>query len=125
MIVFQRGNSKNGFDNSRPNTRSRISSHRHRRSNPESMLTVHSPRNYWASIPADPSNDSERWRVRELIAYLIEFHRREHRPMWWNLFNRLEMTEEELFDDKDCLAGLIRTSRQPEPLKRSLLFEYS
>ena len=60
------------------------------------MLTVHSPRNYWASIPADPSNDSERWRVRELIAYLIEFHRREHRPMWWNLFNRLEMTEEEL-----------------------------
>src|SRR5207247_7299702 len=42
-----------------------------------------------------------------------------------SLFNRLEMTEEELFDDKDCLAGLIRTSRQPEPIKRSLLFEYS
>ncbi len=77
-----------------------------------------------ASIPPDRSNDPERWRVQELIAYLIEFHRREDRPMWWNIFNRLEMTEEELFDDKDCLAGLTRTSRRPETIKRSLLFEY-
>jgi uncharacterized protein len=45
--------------------------------------------------------------------------------MWWNMFHRLEMTEEELFDDKDCLAGLVRTSRPPEPIKRSFLFEYS
>jgi uncharacterized protein len=91
----------------------------------ETDVTNTLAKNLLASIPSDRSSDAERWRVQELIAYLIEFHRREDRPTWWTLFNRLEMAEEELFDDKDCLAGLTRTSRPPEPIKRSLLFEYN
>ena len=40
---------------------------------------------------------------------LLEFHRREAKPIWWRMFDRHEMTEEELIDDPDCLGGLVRT----------------
>jgi predicted RecB family nuclease len=40
------------------------------------------------------------------MAYSLEFHRREGKPVWWRLFDWLEKTEAELFDDLDCLAGL-------------------
>jgi len=34
------------------------------------------------------------------------------------------MSEAELYDDPDCLAGLVRAHKPPEPVKRSLLHEY-
>src|SRR3989441_485825 len=77
-----------------------------------------------ASIPLDRSNNFERWRVRELLAWLVEFYRRENRPVWWAMFDRHEMTEDELYDDADCLARLVRTNRPAEPIKKSRLFEY-
>jgi uncharacterized protein len=58
------------------------------------------------------------------IAHLVEFHRRERKPAWWRYFERLAMSETELYDDPDCLAGLVRTDTPPEPVKRSLLYEY-
>ena len=77
-----------------------------------------------ASIPLDRSNNFEHWRVRELLAWLVEFYRRENRPVWWAMFDRHEMTEDELYDDADCLARLVRTNRPAEPIKKSTLFEY-
>jgi len=77
-----------------------------------------------ASIPLDRSNNCEGWRVRELLAWLVEFYRRENRPVWWAMFDRHEMTEDELYDDADCLARLVRTNRPAEPIKKSRLFEY-
>ena len=50
-------------------------------------------------------------RLDQLVGWLVEFHRREEKPMWWRMFDRHEMTVEELFDDRDCLAGLTRTER--------------
>jgi hypothetical protein len=60
----------------------------------------------------------ERW----LAAQLLEYHRREDRPVWWQYFRRLESTEEELRDwDTEAIAGLEPTDDPPEPVKRSLV----
>jgi len=77
-----------------------------------------------AQIPEDRHTVSERWRVHELLAWLLEFHRREAKPIWWRMFDRHEMTEQELIDDPDCLGGLARTGKAPAPVKRSVCYEY-
>jgi predicted RecB family nuclease len=78
-----------------------------------------------ANIPSNvPQNEVEKWRVHELLAWLLEFHRREQKPLWWAYFERISMTDFELVDEPDCLGMLVRTETPPEPVKRSVLFEY-
>ncbi len=62
--------------------------------------------------------------IHELLAHLLEFHWREERPVYWAMFDRAEMTDEELFDDINCLGNLNRTSSPVTPFLRSLLYEY-
>ncbi|WP_420820762.1 AAA domain-containing protein [Rhizobium tubonense] len=50
----------------------------------------------------------------ELLAHSLEFHEREAKPMWWKYFDRVAMTDVELYDDPDCLAGLVRTETPPQ-----------
>ena len=59
----------------------------------------------------------------EMIAHLIEFHRRDNKPLWWSFFERANMTEEELYDDIACLSGLILTGI-PTQEKRSWIATY-
>jgi predicted RecB family nuclease len=40
------------------------------------------------------------------LADLVDFHRREQKPMWWRMFDRAKATPEELRDDPACLEGL-------------------
>ena len=41
-----------------------------------------------------------------VLADLIDFHRREEKPMWWRMFDRAEATPEELRDDPGCIEGV-------------------
>ena len=60
---------------------------------------------------------SARW----LAGELLEYHRREARPGWWWHFERLDhMTEEELLDDAEAIAGLAPVGG-PVADKRSLV----
>ncbi|HTF41563.1 MAG TPA: TM0106 family RecB-like putative nuclease [Propionibacteriaceae bacterium] len=68
--------------------------------------------------------DPERKRVTQLVGWLLNYHRREEKPMWWRYFDRLQASEEELFNDADCLAGLARTVTPATREKRSLVAEY-
>jgi predicted RecB family nuclease len=79
-----------------------------------------------AEVPVERGDDTEKWRVHELLAHLLEFHRREHKPSWWFLFERSGMTEQELIEDPDSLGGLERTRKAPEltATKRSLRYEF-
>ena len=77
-----------------------------------------------ARVPADESSKTEYWRVFELLAHLLEFHRREQKSLYRLKFERLEMTEQELQEDKDCLGGVERTAKPPVPVKRSFLYEF-
>lgn len=77
-----------------------------------------------SSIPADRSANHEHWRIVELLAYLLGFHRREGKVVWWELFDRACLSEEELLADSDCIAFARRSSKPPQEHKRSLLYEY-
>ena len=37
---------------------------------------------------------------------LLDFHRREEKPMWWRMFDRAKATAEELQDDAGCIQGV-------------------
>lgn len=81
-----------------------------------------------ASIPAseaERARDPERWRLQELLAQLVEFHPREARPVWWELFELAALREDERFEQLACLAGLRRTPRAPFAIRQSLGFEYA
>lgn len=78
-----------------------------------------------AAIPAEQSADAERWRIQSLLADLLEFHRREDKPRHWARYDRAAMTDEERYDDLECLAGLRRTKLAPLVIKRSTGYEYA
>ncbi len=40
------------------------------------------------------------------LADLVDFHRREEKPMWWRLFDRAEADPETLRDDAGCIQGV-------------------
>ncbi|MGH7961031.1 MAG: AAA domain-containing protein, partial [Candidatus Binatia bacterium] len=67
----------------------------------------------------------EHWRLHTLFAHVVEFHRREEKPLWWALFDRHAMTEEELTGDLHCLGGLRRSPTPPEKIKQSSGFWYT
>ena len=76
--------------------------------------------------PAGPAGELDR--ISELLAFLLEFHRREEKPIWWRRFDREEMEERGLIDDPECLGGLVRTAKPPQRLpkpKQSTAYEYS
>ena len=57
------------------------------------------------------------------LADLIEFHRREQKPVWWRMFDRAAAAPEELRDDPGCIAG-VEAIGQPFSEKKSLIQEY-
>jgi predicted RecB family nuclease len=42
----------------------------------------------------------------ELLALLLDYHRREAKPIWWQFFRRLDMTIPELINDAEAIGGL-------------------
>lgn len=73
--------------------------------------------------------DRERWRLPEMLGYLVEFHRREDKPAWWRLFDRDAAAArgefEALVDDLDCIGDLRRNHKKPDVvIDRSMGFWY-
>ena len=63
--------------------------------------------------------------LQELTYQLLDFHRRSTKPEWWAMFSRMEMAEEELLDDGECLAGLAPDpASPPRQEKRSIVHTY-
>ena len=61
------------------------------------------------------------------LAWVLEFHWREVKPIFWRLFEKLGLSHIELIDDLDCLAYCHRTERKPfKPTSRThnLAYEY-
>jgi len=76
------------------------------------------------SLPADRTQ----WTVgdrAELTYQLLDFHRRADKPGWWELYARMDMTEDELLEDAECLAALeLDPHKPPELIKRSTVYSY-
>ncbi|MCC2643540.1 MAG: uncharacterized protein K0S45_3953, partial [Nitrospira sp.] len=61
--------------------------------------------------------------VSVVLADVIDFHRREEKPMWWRMFDRAEATIEALRDDPACIEG-VQAIGAPVPDKQSLVQAY-
>jgi len=77
------------------------------------------------SLPSDDTLWDEQAQVRQLIFQLLDFHRRAAKPEWWEMFKRDDMSREELLQDVESLAGLVRTDAPPIPDKKSFLYQYA
>jgi len=74
---------------------------------------------------AERETDSERERITRLLGWLVQFHRREEKPAWWQYFEWHDKTAEELCEEFDCLGDLKRTDTPPGKVDRSVLLEYA
>jgi RecB family nuclease, putative, TM0106 family len=73
---------------------------------------------------AELEPNAEKQRITRLLAWLLEFHRRAEKPWWWKHFEQLDAEESELYDDTECLAGLVRTETPSRVIKKSTGHEY-
>ena len=67
-----------------------------------------------ADLPDDPNELSEDERPRYLAAHLLEYHRREAKPVWWAFFDRLGKSPAELVDDAEAIGELEPEGSEPE-----------
>lgn len=58
------------------------------------------------------------------LADLLEFHRREAKPVHWAMFDRQYRPEEDLIDDAECLGGLHDVGVAPAPIKQSFVYTF-
>ena len=65
------------------------------------------------------AEENARW----LLAQSLSWHRREAKADWWAYFQRLEMTDEELFEDRESIAGLEFVAEVDWP-KKSVVRRY-
>ncbi len=72
-----------------------------------------------AALLAGVSEGEPPW----LLAQLLDYHRREGRPQWWEYFHHLSLDEEELLDDGDTIGGL-ELRGEPVQVKRSLEYTF-
>ncbi|MCC7123460.1 MAG: TM0106 family RecB-like putative nuclease [Acidobacteria bacterium] len=61
----------------------------------------------WAHEPAEEDGP----RQLRTLAYLIDWHRREENAEWWEYFRLKELPAEDLFDERDAIAGLAFVKR--------------
>ena len=60
----------------------------------------------------------------ETIKNLVGFHRREQKPEWWEMFDRMEKTHDELEDDPECIGQCVLQSPKPEKIEKGYIFTY-
>jgi predicted RecB family nuclease len=59
-----------------------------------------------AGVPNDPAERSEEQAARWLLAALVDWHRRDAKPGWWEYFRLRRLSLEDLFGESAALAGL-------------------
>lgn len=59
-----------------------------------------------ADVPEDPALQTPEQRARRLLADLLDWHRRESKPAWWEYFRQKELLPEERLDDRVAIGEL-------------------
>ncbi|MBR9883425.1 MAG: TM0106 family RecB-like putative nuclease [Oceanospirillales bacterium] len=57
-------------------------------------------------VPIDPDERTDEQQARWILAYLLEWHRREERAIWWEYFRLSDLTADELLHERAALSGL-------------------
>jgi predicted RecB family nuclease len=78
-------------------------------------------------LPAETKDRSEEQAARWLLAHALDWHRREDKVRWWEYFRMRELPEEELYDEKESVAGLSHRQRMPKatPKERAPVDQYT
>ena len=72
-------------------------------------------------VPDPDQPDPHRW----LLAQLLDWHRREAKPEWWQYFRRvLESTDDDHLADSEAIGGL-EFKEELEPVAKSRVFRYA
>jgi len=80
-----------------------------------------------ARAKQEKEQENPLYSLTENLSWLLEFHRREAKPVFWKHFDRLGMSPLDLMDDLDCIACCERTEREPfkaTPRTKQLSYEY-
>lgn len=59
-----------------------------------------------ADIPADPEERTAEQQARWILANVVDWHRREDKAVWWELFRLSDLSAEDLLDERCGLSGL-------------------
>ena len=78
-----------------------------------------------AGVPDDPVERASRpeGAARWLLAQMLTWHRREDKSAWWRYFALMAMTDDELIEEREPLAGL--ELLRSEPVKKSIAYTFS
>lgn len=59
-----------------------------------------------ADIPVDPEARTREQQARWILAYLLNWHRRENKAVWWEYFRLSDLTADELLDERAAVSNL-------------------
>ena len=59
-----------------------------------------------ADVPVDPEQRTSEQQARCVLAYLLDWHRREEKATWWEYFRLAALTADELVDERAALSHL-------------------
>jgi hypothetical protein len=57
-------------------------------------------------VPVDVAERSAEQHARWLLAYVLDWHRREEKAAWWEYFRLCDLSAEDLLEERDALSGL-------------------
>lgn len=76
-------------------------------------------------VPEETDEWTDDDRLKALTFQLLDFHRRAEKPVWWALFARAEMSEEDLIEDVEAIGAMWQDTRNPpRPEKKSFFYTY-
>ena len=78
-----------------------------------------------SDIPADRTERSDEQQAQWILAQLLEWHRREDKAIWWEYFRLIDLSDEELLDERDAIGRLQFIERIDELARGSVIDRYS
>lgn len=75
-------------------------------------------------LPAEETQWTSEHRARWLLAQTLEYHRREDKSSWWEYFRQCDLSDYELLEDRNALAGLTYVGPVNQ-IKKSTVHRYS
>lgn len=59
-----------------------------------------------SDVPVDPLERNAEQHARWLLAYILDWHRREEKATWWEYFRLCDLSDDDLLDERAGLGGL-------------------
>lgn len=65
-------------------------------------------------VPVDPKARNQQQAALWLLAYSLDWHRRENKVKWWEFFHLADADEDDLYLERTAIAGMIYAGRLPK-----------